>query len=105
MQRETIGKITCPFCATSADARKNKKGKLYFSCMRCGLVQPALPAFQDWILENVKIGTPSNTEAPKQDAAATAPKAAPAKDRPAPVAKVEPAQPEKPEKKSVFDYL
>ena len=101
MQRETIGKIICPFCATSADARKNKKGKLYFSCVKCGLVQPALPAFQDWMLEHVKIDTPANTEAPKQEVAAIAPKAAPAKDRPAPVTEAKITAP----KKSIFDCL
>lgn len=92
MNRETVGTINCPFCARVADARKNKHGKLYYSCMTCGLVQPHLPAFQEWMLQNIKIEAP-NTGAPKPEAT----------DPPAP----EPAPAQKPKqpKKSIFDCL
>lgn len=108
MQRETIGKIECPFCSSSADARKNKKGKLYFSCARCGLVQPALPAFQDWMLEHVQIDTPTGEPA-RADAGAAqriaAAELALGRKLETPVQAEAPAKPTPPPKKSVFDYL
>lgn len=95
MSRETVGTIRCAFCARDADARKNKNGKLYYACESCGLVQPHLPAFQDWMRARVKPARwPSEAPESEQEEAASP---APANDGPA----TAPATP----KKSVFDYL
>ncbi len=55
MANDTIGKVPCAFCAQPAPVRKNSKGKLYYVCSGCGIVQPNMPGFQEWILEKATI--------------------------------------------------
>ena len=58
MANEDKGKVICPFCNGSAPVRRNSKGKLYFNCPGDGLVQPALPHFQSWMMDNADIYGP-----------------------------------------------
>ena len=58
MANETIGKVPCAFCESTAPVRKNAKRKLYYVCGGCGIVQPNMPRFQEWILEHAKIDGP-----------------------------------------------
>lgn len=56
MPNETIGSVQCPFCAgDNRPVRKNANKKLYFVCPSCGIVQPNMPGFQEWILAHAKI--------------------------------------------------
>lgn len=52
---ETIGEVICSYCCTKQPVRRNAKGKLYINCSICGVIQPALRFFQEWILEHGKI--------------------------------------------------
>ena len=85
MANDTIGRVICPFCKSRCDVRKNVRSKLYFMCPVDGIVQPNLPGFQDWMLENAEIYGPSGAPV---DAPPPAPKSAPA---PAPAPKPTPA--------------
>lgn len=49
------GECRCPFCSTDQPVRKNVKGKLYLNCSNCGVIQPSLPFFQNWVLENASL--------------------------------------------------
>lgn len=53
--RETCGTCECPFCRTEQPVRKNINDKFYINCTTCGVVQPALPYFQEWILEHARL--------------------------------------------------
>lgn len=55
MANDTIGKVPCAFCSTPAPVRKNAKAKLYYVCNGCGIVQPNMPGFQEWILDHATI--------------------------------------------------
>lgn len=52
---ETIGEVTCAYCCTKQPVRRNAKRKLYVNCSNCGVIQPALRFFQEWILEHCTI--------------------------------------------------
>ncbi len=58
------GEVACPFCRHPAPVRKNANQKLYFNCARCGIVQPALPAFQEWLLEHATLYGPEGKPEP-----------------------------------------
>ena len=58
MANEDKGKVICPFCNGSAPVRRNSRGKLYFNCPIDGLIQPALPHFQSWMMDNATIYGP-----------------------------------------------
>lgn len=64
---ENIGEVKCPFCATGARVRKNVKGKLYFSCPDCGLIQGTGRTFLAWIADHAHMYGPDGE--PVQDAA------------------------------------
>ena len=51
MANETIGTLA-HHCGTTADVRKNKKGKLYLMCPNCGQLAYNLPGGQDYILNH-----------------------------------------------------
>src|SRR5712692_6181473 len=55
-----VGKVTCPFCMHDAPIRKNSKGKFYINCPYDGLIQPALPHFQQWIMNNARLFSPED---------------------------------------------
>jgi hypothetical protein len=72
MANPDIGTITCPFeCGSTAAVRKyknEKNPKLYFSCQRCGIIRPNLPAGQDWILNHASMSSPASSAAPALEA-------------------------------------
>lgn len=86
MANEDKGRVTCPFCSGTAPVRRNAKGKLYFNCSNCGLVQPALGRFQSWMMDNAAIygpeGAPDDSAPPpvevKKETPPVAPPPAPA---------------------------
>lgn len=67
--------------------RKNVKGKLYLNCSNCGVIQPSLPHFQEWVLENAKL---YGADKPDRPAPRPAPVKQPEPDR-ADAPRVEPA--------------
>lgn len=92
------GEVLCPFCKTDQPVRKNIKGKLYINCSNDGVVQPSLPHFQEWILENAKL---YGAEKPDRPAPRPTPVKTPEPDlkdapRAEPVAAVAPAKPASP---------
>lgn len=75
MANPDIGSVACPFeCGSTAAVRKyknEKNPKLYFSCPRCGIIRPNLPAGQDWILNHAKLDGPASSSAPAPTVAPT----------------------------------
>lgn len=74
---ETIGSVPCAFCGCKSPVRKNAKQKLYYVCpgdgdRACGIVQPNMPGFQEWILEKATI---TGAAAPAVDALTAAERA------------------------------
>ncbi len=59
---EDIGAVVCAFCGTEQPVRVNAKNKKYYNCSNCGVVQPALPFFQEWLLSNAKIYGPDRPD-------------------------------------------
>lgn len=51
-KRDTIGGVVCPHCSSPSEIRKNIKGKLYYCCPKCGLIQGTGESFQEYILVN-----------------------------------------------------
>lgn len=66
MARDDIGSVCCAFCQGTAPVRKNAKSKLYYVCSGCGIVQPNMPGFQEWILSNARI-TGGAIDLPRSD--------------------------------------
>lgn len=52
---KNIGEVLCTYCCTKQPVRRNAKGKLYINCSNCGVIQPALRFFQEWIFERCNI--------------------------------------------------
>lgn len=112
MPKETIGEVTCKYCESQASVRKNQKGRLYYFCPKCGIVQPAGASFQDWLLGAAKLygpeGAPEKKAAPIREEVAPAPAEIPIREKePAPAAIPirEKQAVEVVKKKSIFDYL
>jgi len=110
MANETIGHVQCPFCSKQADVRKNKKLRLYIACPIDGLITPALPHGQAWILDRVKmLGAPiepGKADEVEDTVTKPAPKSAPAQ----PVKEKAAKPPQKsvtetPARKGLLDYL
>lgn len=92
------GECRCPFCGTDQPVRKNVNGKLYLNCSNCGVIQPSLPHFQEWVLENAKL---YGADKPDRPAPRPAPVKTPEPDtREAPRAAPVAAAPEKPAPKT-----
>lgn len=91
MANETIGTVKCPFCRADGFVRKNVKGKLYYLCERDGIVQPNGEAFQNWMLENCRIGSPADPAPEPAPAPAPAPAPPPEAPKTAPQPKPAPA--------------
>jgi len=90
MANETIGHVVCRFCDADAQpVRKNKKGKLYYVCRECGIVQPNSNGFQDWILNHAELWPEGNQPEP---AAAPVAEASPDPEPAAPAPEPEPAR-------------
>lgn len=90
---DDVGEVKCTYCRTMQPVRRNIKGKYYINCTNDGVIQPALPHFQEWILENATI---YGAEKPER----TAPRPVPVKspepdtsDAPAPAPAVDPPSP------------
>lgn len=49
---EDKGDVVCAFCKEKAAVRENSKGKLYYNCRDCGIVQPHGRRFQLWLMDN-----------------------------------------------------
>jgi len=100
---ENIGEVKCPFCATRARVRKNVKGKLYFSCPDCGLIQGTGRTFLAWIADHARMygpdGEPVRDAATSQSGGEAKEKEAEAPTAPAPAGKPAPAA-----KKPARDY-
>jgi hypothetical protein len=52
MANDAVGEIACRWCGTDAEIRKNTRHKYYVYCPCCGINQPALPAFQEIVINN-----------------------------------------------------
>lgn len=65
------GEVVCPFDGRTAPVRKNANGKLYYNCPGCGIVQPALAPFQDWVLDHATLYGPEGK--PQREAEPAAP--------------------------------
>ena len=119
MALEDRGSVVCPFSGTSAAVRRNAKGRLYFNCPTCGVVQPHGAGFQSWMMDHATIyGPEGKPEAPitaplpPVEVKTKAPPAAPVEKKPeekpapavtaAPVT-VEKKPEEKPAKKSALE--
>ncbi len=50
MANEPVGTVVCGWCGEVSEIRKNSKQKYYVYCPSCGINQPALPAFQNIII-------------------------------------------------------
>lgn len=91
MANEDKGRVECPFSGTSAAVRRNSKGRLYFNCPSCGVIQPHGAGFQSWMMDNAELyGPEGRPEAPPPIAT---PPAAPVEKKPE----------EKPAKKSALE--
>lgn len=55
---EDIGHVTCTYCKTQQPVRRNAKKKLYINCSNDGVIQPALPHFQSWMMDNATLYGP-----------------------------------------------
>lgn len=87
---ENIGEVKCPFCATGARVRKNVKGKLYFSCPDCGLIQGTGRTFLAWVADHARMYGPDG-EPVKDTASAEAKETAEAGARAKPAPAGQPA--------------
>ena len=58
MANEDKGRVKCPFSGTSAAVRRNSKGRLYFNCPSCGVIQPHGAGFQSWMMDNAVLYGP-----------------------------------------------
>ncbi len=77
---EDVGAVVCAFCGTEQPVRVNAKGKRYYNCANCGVVQPALPFFQEWVLEHAKLYGADRPD-PAERRAAPPPARGPGPDR------------------------
>lgn len=50
-----IGMVACAHCGDMSALRKNKAGKFYYDCLRCGRITPNMPGGQEYILERATI--------------------------------------------------
>lgn len=112
MAKENIGEVECKYCESQASVRKNQKGRLYYFCPKCGIVQPAGASFQDWLLGAAKLygpgGEPEKKAAPIREEVEPAPAAIPIRETTPKEAEIsirEKPQPEPAKKKSLLDYL
>lgn len=101
MAKENIGDVECKYCESQASVRKNQKGRLYYFCPRCGIVQPAGASFQDWLLGAAKLYGPGG-EPEKKTAEPIREKAV---DIGAEISNREKPKQEPEKKKSFLDYL
>ena len=58
MALEDRGSVVCPFSGSVAAVRRNAKGRLYFNCPSCGVVQPHGAGFQSWMMDNAELYGP-----------------------------------------------
>lgn len=73
MANETRGEVTCPHCGDTAKVRQNVKGKWYYSCPSCGLIQGTGKSFSVYILDHATLYGPDG-EPEKETAPAEKPK-------------------------------